>query len=985
VASKELLVDLYHTLRQYYSPIRDSAAHVYHSALATMPSCRLYELNSHEMGDTVICKPRRTVFVPGVMYMQDGSTSTTTLALSSDGSQVAFYCPIILSVGSTNSGDTSFKFGTESAGFISALQFSPDGHRLLCADNRGRLHSKELDDGHLWSYLPAADPIEGTWTVSSAAFSSNGQYCVFNLITKPDLTNSESPKFISSPSIRLVMRRLEFGAKHHVLHDSSEGLQHSSNAIFTPDAHYVIQAYGNVMSVWNVARHVLHTRVESSEAGLNSLSDIRALAAVSNTTYASLTSGGTITIWDLVQGTHLRTFSVVDFTASLTVAGLASSSDGSLLGVVVDNIVKIVSAADGQLVAQHTLPRRRGRHFGIAFIIFDDTKFRVVVAFPQHPVFVWSYKLARQSHMETSTTLADTRVSCTSFSADGSLVVSGAEDGSMTIWKCDTGLPTTQYAGKGAAIAASFSAPNPRFVLSVRVAGIYLFSPFVLQVDDTQTGDTLRPSKYSSNLETYTATLSPDEKYLAMRFKPLSAYQPGNQGGIIILILDIQTGETVASSLDLQEGISTSNTYIVSYTPDGLIPVQDAVNESLIVRDAQTLDVRHILRHSDAYIFGYTMLSPCSTRVARISHGGGHVRVWSLESGADLFTAYIGKADHAKPWELLMPVWTHSGLMYASSQSLSTWSFDESKSVVVHMWPTESTPRSLYMSQDLSYLYAWCEDHHIRVWAIAHGFDMLEPILKLDASPWPETVKRALWWRHLMIASHNDTELRAVVRHGQHHLFVVINLDDGVCVRVTPFGDGQELDDRIPMAIVSNRLYMRYPEGDIGYLAKRLAQIPFDEDTDAAQWLKTVSDTCETLQRALWQVWNVETGEMEAIITASGTTMKLEALPPSFPLRQSHPEGDEEHALLQIYDYSTARLRIYSGSPLKQVYSLGIPSDRRPAIDVGSQTIATHGSCVAMGSKHGTVSILDFSKAVKAAEARGMMSPQSSTVWTDIS
>jgi WD40 repeat protein len=977
MTSKELLVDLYHTLRQYYSPIRDSAAHVYHSALATMPSCRLYKLNSHETGDTVICKPRRSVFVPEVMYMQNDSTSTTTLALSSDGSQIAFYCPYVLSLGNPNSGeDRSLHFSPMH--HVVTLRFSPDGHQLLCADSKGSVLSKELDDdGYLWTYLPAADPIEGTWTVSSAAFSSNGQYCAFNLITEPDFTNSESPKSLSSPSIRLVIRRLESGARLHVLHDSSEGLQHSSDVVFTPDAQYVIQAYGNVMSVWDVARHVLHARVESSEAGLNSLSDIKALAAVSNTTCASLTSGGTIAIWDLVQGTHLRTFTVVDLTASLTVAGLASSSDGSLLGVVVDNTVKIVNAADGQLVAQHTLPSRRERHIESAIIKFDDAKFRVVVAVPQHPVFVWSYKLARQSHMEVSATLLDTRASCTSFSADGSLVVTGSEDGSMTIWKCDTGLATTQYTGKGAVIAASFSAPNPRFLLSVRVAGpnperIYMFSPFVLQVDDTQTGDSLRPSKPSSNLKAYTATLSPDEKYLALRFKPLSAYQPGNQDGMIILVLDIQTGETVASSLDLQEGISTSHPYIISYTPDGLIHVQDAVNESLIVRDAQTLDVRHILRYSGEHMFGYTILSPCSTRVARITFDG-RVRVWSLESGTDLFTTHIGKADDAERWQLLMPVWTHSGLMYASSQSLSTWNFDESTPAVVHIWPRASTPRSLYVSQDLSYIYAWCKDHHIRVWDLTHGFNMLEPILKLDASPWPETVKRALWWQHLLRASHNDTELRAVVRLGQRHFFVVINLEDGMCMRVTPFGDGQELQDGVPMAIVSNRLYMRCPEGNGVYLARRLAQIPFDEDTDAAQWLKTVSDTCETLQRALWQVWNVETGEMEAIITASGSTMKLEVLPPSFPLRQSHAEGDEEHDLLQIYDRSTARLRIYSGSPPKHVYSLGIPSDRRPS---RSHAIAIHGSYVAVGSKHRTVSILDFSRAVKAAEARGMKAPE---------
>jgi hypothetical protein len=571
------------------------------------------------------------------------------------------------------------------------------------------------------------------------------------------------------------------------------------------------------------------------------------------------------------------------------------------------------------------------------------------------------------------------------------LVVSGADDGSMTIWKTNTGLSTAQYEGKGAVIAASFSTPNPRFVLSAREAdpSPELFSwasSFVLQVDDTQTGDALRPSKTSSNPRAYAAALSPDEKYLALWFEPLTMPQPDIHMERVTLIMDTHTGKTVVSSLNNQDETRRYYPHKICYTPDGLTIVQD-VFTSLIVRDAQTLDVCHILRYPGEHMFGSTTLSPCSTRVARINLDG-RVRVWSLESGTTLIDTHIEKVDHAQPWELLMPVWTHSGLMYASSQSLSTWNFDESKSVFVHMWPRASSPRSLYVSQDLSYIYAWCEDHHIRVWDITHGFDMLEPILKLDASPWPETVKRALQWRHLRIAFHNDTELRAVVSFGQRHLFVVISVDDGMCVRVTPFGDGQELYHPALMAIVGNKLYMRCPESNGGYLARQLAQIPFDNNTDAAQWLKTVGDTCETLQKALLQVWNVETGEMEAIISASGNTMKLEVLPPSFLSRQPHLEEDKEQGLLPIYDQLTARLRIYSGSPLTQVYNLGIPSDRRPATQQSlaeSHNIATHGSCVAMGSKDGTVSILDFSRAVKAAaEARGMVSPQSSNVWTEI-
>jgi WD40 repeat protein len=991
--SKDLIADVYHTLREYYSSIRDSASHVYHSALVTMPGCRLHELNSHETGNVALLTARRAAFSPDIMYMQDSITDPTVFALSRDGSRIACYEPHVLWVGNTVSGEMRLlncPVSTSDPSLrILALQFSLDGRRLSSADNRGIIHVIELEGGDTWTHLPPAKDKDGVLFASSAMFSSGGELCVFNFrLAGLRLQNSPPQKLIPD-SRHLAIRQADSGANFYMLpHASSFNLlpdtsnyDFGSKSTFTPDAQCVILASDASIFIWDVARHALRVKISASDLTWSSvLSYIIAVTAVSNTLCASLTLDGTVALWDIVLGVQIRTIIKGNIKSLLTAWALISSSDGGFLGIVLNDTVQVISTAEGHIIAQHFLPPRRGfsDHVGEVGLEFDSRSRLAIAAHAERPIVLWSYKLQANRPPNRITSTAPARnVSRVSFSADGNMLVSDTDDGSITVWKCDTGLPIAHYVGEGVLAAVSLSTPSPRFVISGRETQSVRDPDrsFALQVNDTKTGDVMGPLKSRiKDSMMHAVALSPDDRYLALWFS-------ADTGEVnTTLVVDIHTGQTAARKPDFDKKLRC-DPISLSYTPDGLMLVHSGIKgafsafKTFIIRDAQTLQARFILDYHNEGLT-QTFLSPCSTRVGCVGHDGPrvHLRVWSLESGLELISSPPLEAGHNQHWGLMMPVWTRRQIIWASDESIFTWNLDESTAPVVQGWPRGSTPKSMCVSRDASHIYAWFDDEHIRVWTTADGFVVSGPILELSTSRWPRKVKRSLGrYSSLLSASHHATHLQLILQLGQQYLIVIINLKDGACVRATPFGDGQGMIRPVPILTSNNRIYLRCPVGDKAYLVRWLARIPFNEDDDAAHWFETVTDVSERLQRTLFQVWDLETGEVERIITSSGTQIEFEDLPPSFPLQQSLLQERSNQDIFHSYTPRGARLGVYSTSSMKLVGSLRIPLDRRPAIagTFDSPNIAVCGTYVAMGSTHGIVSIFDFAKALEAAEARG--------------
>jgi WD40 repeat protein len=892
-------------------------------------------------------------------------------------------------VGNTDSGEMTL-FGppvdriTGSANRIVALEFSLDYRHLLCADYQGIVYSTEWSNC-FWTARPPIEPIDEDLISSTATFSSSGSHCVF--------TFRDNRQHLSwTPQQRskclLVLRHAESGATLQLLHERDDDTHEPSNSQFTPDARHVFQAYGSSIFVWDVLRQTLHTKMLAMNEGTDWSMPIQRLTAVSNTVFASLSLIGTIALWDLVQGVHLRTITQGSIERSQHVFGLTCSSDGSLLGVVFENIMKVVNVADSHIIAEHTLPPARKTWTRNAGIGMDASRARLVMAGTGHPISIWNYKLVNHTWRNASPTSSQGHVSCTAFSADGSLLVSGTEDGSMTIWRTESGLPIARYTGEGVMTAVSLSGPCSKFIFSSRNLGVdpaldRWERSSVFQLSDRTTGDILLSREHRPNPEVHAATLSPDDMYLALW---LAHSKDLLEAPITsTFVLENRTGKTVASSES-----SGTNEQLASdpegqaYTPDGLNLVQTCFG-SITVRDALNLKIRYTLSYNEnPSQAGFTIVSPCSTRVGRISPINGYrlrLRVWGLQSGLILMETHLGEEfeRNSRWWGHLKPVWTQSQLLYASRNGISIWDFDESEPPTVHLWDPALKPKYICSSPDGSFIYAWCEDEHIRVWATTDGFILPRPILKLTASLWPEEVKRALSSPGPLIIFHDENVLQvlAPTEPGRRYLCVVVDLSDGSCVRVTPFGDGQEWERPSLLKVTTdNRLYMLSPADTIVSLVSRLAHVSFHEN-DAhvaeADWVVMVNDTFEKLERALLQVWNLETGELEATVVWSGTTVEIEEIPHTFVLRRSHPADTLDEGLIYAhYSSHDAWLRVYTGSLSAELFwRLGIPSDMRPSFPTSSETnISTYGSRVAMGSANGTVNIFDFAKALHAVEVR---------------
>jgi hypothetical protein len=279
------------------------------------------------------------------------------------------------------------------------------------------------------------------------------------------------------------------------------------------------------------------------------------------------------------------------------------------------------------------------------------------------------------------------------------------------------------------------------------------------------------------------------------------------------------------------------------------------------------------------------------------------------------------------------------------------------------------------VSQDESYLYAWCGDQRIRAWTTT-DFDTTRPILELETSEWMKKLPPGwdLHERSLICATHDTTRFQAVFTVQEICYILTVDLASGSSVSMSYLGE-HRLIAIANISFIDNRLYTYvFTRGyDTSHLLWHLVRVPIGDDDDAAEWTRTIGDAFEVLQRTLLQVWSLETGEMEAIITWTEDNIQLESVPLSTPLRL--PCGQYgQNARLNVDNY-VSLIRIYSTlSSRTHVCSIGLSPDRQL-----SKSAAVHDRLVAVGSTHGTVSIFDVTKAVEIAEAKQKLEQESST------
>jgi hypothetical protein len=469
-------------------------------------------------------------------------------------------------------------------------------------------------------------------------------------------------------------------------------------------------------------------------------------------------------------------------------------------------------------------------------------------------------------------------------------------------------------------------------------------------------------------------TLSPNGKLLALQMAM-------DNGQFCLYLLDAHSGKVIARALYEDDWMMLADIF---FTQDSHSLIQKH-QKSIVIRDAQTLEARRTISYSGLVKDTYPTLtlSPRSNLVGLVYQDGYHLQfqAWNIQSGVlEINGALIQVLENASYLGIWLCIWTPKYLIFtASKQSVATWAFDNDKPATVHEWPKAWKVEQMCVSQDGSYLYAWCGDQHIRAWTTA-DFDTARPILELETSEWME--RFPLGWdlheQSLICASHDATRFQAVFRVLHRTCYILtVDLANGSCVSMTHLGEHQ-LIIGANISFIDGRLYT-YGSGEGGFdLLRYLACVPIGDEDDAADWAQTVGDAFEVLQRMLLSVWSLETGEMEAIIAWTEGNTELESLTSSSPLRLPYGRYEQSSSLHKVFYHSSdSWINIYSTmSSSTPVCRIGMSPDRWPS---GSAAIAIHDRLLAVGSTHGTVSIFDVTKAVDIAEARKKLEQESST------
>ena len=172
---EEFLNDTYRLLSQFYSIIRSSAIHVYHSALNFIPldTC-LHQTYSSRFPNRIIARqgvPQH--WSPLVAVPHGHSRSVNVLSFSPDGSRLA-----------SGSHDNTVRLWDGASGIpiatleghshcITSLLFSPDGSRLASGSDDNKVRLWDCASG-----VPIATLEGHSYSVSSLSFSSDGSQLV---------------------------------------------------------------------------------------------------------------------------------------------------------------------------------------------------------------------------------------------------------------------------------------------------------------------------------------------------------------------------------------------------------------------------------------------------------------------------------------------------------------------------------------------------------------------------------------------------------------------------------------------------------------------------------------------------------------------------------------------------------------------------------------------------------------------------------------
>jgi WD40 repeat protein/tRNA A-37 threonylcarbamoyl transferase component Bud32 len=556
----------------------------------------------------------------------------------------------------------------EHTGPVISLAFSPDGKRLVCADENGAVKVLDAQTGQEILTFKGQNGV-----IFSVSFSPDG-------------------------------KRLVSGGEHSTLKvwDAQTGQEilaakgdngMFTSASFSPDGKRLVSAsLSGALKVWD-AQTGQETLTLQEHYTVFTLGVCRAAFSPDGKRIVSGGADGAVKVWDAQTGQETLTLKGHTPVLNLGVSSVAFSPDGKrIVSGGADGAVKVWDAQTGKEIL--TLKGHTGGVFSAAFS--TDGK-RLVSG--GDTVKVWDAQtgqglLTLKGHAKG--------VMSVSFSPDGKRIVSGGADG-LKVWDAETSQETfTLKANPGMFSNLAFSPDGKRLAGGVENVGI--------KVWNAQTGQealTLKGPAATGTLGDYSAAFSPDGKRIV-----------GGRDDGSFKVWDAQTGQEILSFKGPAARITFGDRR-VAFSPDGKRIVGGGDDGALKVWDAQNGQETLTLKgHAGGILC--VAFSPDGKRLVSGSQDKT-VRMWDAQNGHELLTLK-GHAGHVNS-----VTFSPDGKRLVSGsqdKTVRVWDAQNGHEVLTlkeHTGPVQSVA----FSPDGGRLVSGSEDKTVKVWDAQTGQEIL--------------------------------------------------------------------------------------------------------------------------------------------------------------------------------------------------------------------------------------------------------------------
>jgi WD40 repeat protein len=397
-----LLTDTERLILAYMTPINESALQVYHSAVATMPSCLLWET----LG-------QRCIGVPRLVSQRTSGWGSRVRIIYSAALAVVFSpdSRFILSDSSSFGAQlwdvaTGTQLYSTSGGECTAVAFSPDGQSIACKFENGTVE--------VWTIAPWA---------KQAVLSSRSNGEVKGVTFTPDSQSVVAASEDGTVQVWALTQQTQ------EVFNTGCSMSNTAEVVFTLDCRFmaVTRCEDDTARVWK-----LIPGAPPEPLVIAKPADGKYYAAAFSPDGCTVVFGADdgIHVWDTATGTQRMTING----HSDMVTALAFSRDGQfLVSGSEDKTIMVWNFTAGAQQPDYVL---KGHHRMVSSVAFSPDAKLVVSTSDDGTMRVWSGAVSvDESVMEGHTRAVRT----IAFSHDGRHIASGSEDSTILVWDATTG------------------------------------------------------------------------------------------------------------------------------------------------------------------------------------------------------------------------------------------------------------------------------------------------------------------------------------------------------------------------------------------------------------------------------------------------------------------------------------------------------------------------------------------------------------------